>query len=104
MEGKGMTQKKNAQPHKNAELSATDTGRNPTSIKCMTPRQKRVTKAMVQSNGWITREAIDRIAGASNGPEVIANCAAASAMTLSRWSASVWLTVTACPPSRAAIA
>ena len=66
-----MTQKKNAQPHKNAELSATDTGRNPTSIKCMTPRQERVTKAMVQSNGWITREAIDRIAGASNGPEVI---------------------------------
>lgn len=37
----------------------------------MTPRQARVADALLRSEGWISREAIDRIAGASNGPEVI---------------------------------
>lgn len=37
----------------------------------MTPRQTRAVKALARTNGWISREAIDRIAGASNGPEVI---------------------------------
>ena len=39
--------------------------------KPMTPRQTRVIRALVDSGNWIAREAIDRIAGASNGPEVI---------------------------------
>ncbi|WP_211459213.1 hypothetical protein [Comamonas brasiliensis] len=37
----------------------------------MTPRQKRVAQALVRCRGWISREAIDRIAGASNGPAVV---------------------------------
>lgn len=66
-----MTCKKNAQPHKKAELSATGNGSYPSSIKLMTPRQKRVEKALYEVNDWISREDIDGIAGASNGPEVI---------------------------------
>ncbi len=37
----------------------------------MTPRQARAVNALVLAKDWIGREAIDRIAGASNGPEVI---------------------------------
>ncbi|TDF34256.1 hypothetical protein EZI45_00975 [Delftia tsuruhatensis] len=37
----------------------------------MTPRQTRVVRALVDSGNWIAREAIDRIAGAANGPEII---------------------------------
>ena len=37
----------------------------------MTLRQERVIHALVQTKEWISREAVDRIAGASNGPEVI---------------------------------
>lgn len=66
-----MTSKKNAQPHKKAELSATGNGSYPSSIKLMTPRQERVAKALDKASDWISREAIDGIAGASNGPEVI---------------------------------
>lgn len=40
-------------------------------LKPMTPRQSRVAQALLNAPGWIAREAIDRIAGASNGPEVI---------------------------------
>ena len=65
-----MTQKNNAHPQK-PEMSATDTGCNRTSFINMTPRQERVIHALVQTKEWISREAIDRIAGASNGPEVI---------------------------------
>ena len=36
-----------------------------------TTRQARVIHALVHTKEWIAREAIDRIAGASNGPEVI---------------------------------
>ena len=39
--------------------------------KTLTPRQSRVIHALLQTRGWIARESIDRIAGASNGPEVI---------------------------------
>lgn len=41
------------------------------SAKPMTPRQERVIRALVGTGEWTSREAIDRIAGASNGPEVI---------------------------------
>lgn len=37
----------------------------------MTPRQARVAGALLRAEGWISREAIDRIAGTSNGPEVV---------------------------------
>lgn len=66
-----MIFKKNAQPHKNAELSATGNGKHTSSIKPMTSRQARVVKALASSDKWISRESIDRIAGASNGPEII---------------------------------
>ena len=65
-----MDQKENAQP-RNAELSAPSNGTHRTSISNMTARQIRVLRALLDSGDWITREAIDRISGASNGPEVI---------------------------------
>lgn len=65
-----MTQKKNAQP-RNAELSAPSNGVNPTTVQTMTPRQARVIDALSSTTGWLWREQIDRIAGASNGPEII---------------------------------
>lgn len=37
----------------------------------LTPRQVRVVQALMACNGWISREHIDRIAGASNGPQII---------------------------------
>ena len=37
----------------------------------LTARQERVLQALKGTTGWIAREAIDRIAGASNGPDVI---------------------------------
>lgn len=60
---------KNAQPRKKAELSAPGNSANPMSS--MTPRQHRVLLALLRASNWISREAIDRIAGASNGPEII---------------------------------
>ena len=36
-----------------------------------TPRQRRVMAVLWNAIGWISRESIDRIARASNGPEVI---------------------------------
>lgn len=36
-----------------------------------TARQSRVLQALLARQGWIWREDIDRIAGASNGPEII---------------------------------
>ena len=65
-----MHQKENAQP-RNAELSASKNSANRTSTKPMTPRQERVLRALLGTGDWIAREAIDRIAGSSNGPEVI---------------------------------
>ena len=37
----------------------------------LTPRQARVLYALQGTTSWIAREAIDRIAGSSNGPDVI---------------------------------
>lgn len=37
-----------------------------------TARQQRTTTALWKSKGWIWREEIDQISGASNGPNVIA--------------------------------
>lgn len=42
-----------------------------TSMQCMTARQKRLVAALLSNSDWISREAIDRLTGASNGPEVI---------------------------------
>lgn len=36
-----------------------------------TPRQTRVLEALLQSGDWLSRESVDRIAGASNGPHII---------------------------------
>lgn len=68
-----MTQQKSAQPRKNAELGAPVTTRSlhATDAPAITPRQMRVIRALSSTNGWIWREQIDRIAGASNGPAVI---------------------------------
>ena len=62
-----MTQKENAQP-RNAELSATNN-----SAKCTTlsPRETRTLTALAYTQDWISREDIDRIARASNGPAVV---------------------------------
>jgi hypothetical protein len=38
-----------------------------------TAREYRILHALLNSNHWINRESIDRIAGASNGPQVIQN-------------------------------
>lgn len=43
----------------------------PTTV-TLSARQARVLHALESSTAWIAREAIDRIAGASNGPDVIA--------------------------------
>ena len=37
----------------------------------LTARQGRVLRSLVNSNGWVWREDVDRIAGASNGPQVV---------------------------------
>ena len=62
-----MTQKENAQP-RNAELSAIKN-----SAKCTTlsPRETRTLTALAHTHDWISREAIDRVACASNGPAVV---------------------------------
>ena len=65
-----MSPKENAQP-RNAALSAPCNSTHRISTRNMTPRQTRVIRALVDSGNWIAREAIDRIAGASNGPEII---------------------------------
>lgn len=51
----------------NSANSTGDTGRNAR----LTPRQMRLLEALLQANDWITRESVDRIAGASNGPQVV---------------------------------
>jgi hypothetical protein len=37
----------------------------------LTPRQMRVLQALLERAGLVSREQIDRIAGASNGPQII---------------------------------
>lgn len=69
-----MSKKTNAQPC-NAELSARKNSADATTTApaiVLTARQARVLHALDGTGGWIAREAIDRIAGASNGPDVIA--------------------------------
>jgi hypothetical protein len=61
----------NAQLHEIAESSAPDRTDSKRARR-FTPRQSRVVEALRCTDGWIFREDIDRIAGASNGPEVIA--------------------------------
>lgn len=63
-------EKKNAQPHKNAELSANHAA-NSTRRAAFTPRQTRLMTALAQATDWIYREAVDRITGASNGPQIV---------------------------------
>ena len=58
---------KNARPSK-AESSAPRTGARKSTVR-LTPRQRRALFAL--RNGPVMREALDRIAGASNGPNII---------------------------------
>lgn len=58
--------KKNAPASTKANQSAADL-----LIVFRSPRQRRVLAALSDSGGWIMREALDRIAGASNSPDVI---------------------------------
>ena len=61
-------EKKNAQP-RNAELSATNNSANSTVR--LSQREARALTALVHAQDWLAREAIDRIARASNGPAVV---------------------------------
>ena len=61
-------EKKNAQP-RNAELSAIKNSSN--STRRLSPREARALTALAHAQDWIAREAIDRIARASNGPAVV---------------------------------
>lgn len=61
-------EKKNAQP-RNAELSATNNSAN--STRRLSPREARTLTALAHTQDWLAREAIDRIACASNGPAVV---------------------------------
>ena len=63
-----MTQKENAQP-RNAELSAIKNNSN--STRRLSPREARTLTALAHTQDWISREALDRIACASNGPAVV---------------------------------
>ena len=61
-----MTQKENA-PTANSNESAPN---NRAHYARLSPREARVLAALASATGWIAREAIDRIACASNGPAV----------------------------------
>ena len=63
-----MTQKENAQP-RNAELSAIKNNSNSTHR--LSPREARALTALAHAQDWISREALDQIARASNGPAVV---------------------------------
>lgn len=62
---------KNARPPFLRESSAQNSA-NTKTTPGFTPRQGRVVEALCSTDGWIARESVDRIAGASNGPQVIA--------------------------------
>lgn len=51
-------------------LANTSEHANSKPTRVLTPRQYRVLLALMRG-GWITREQTDRIAGASNGPEIV---------------------------------
>lgn len=65
-----MNKKKSDRPQIQ-ETAAFNNHRNPNMPTDLTPRQNRVLLALLRTTNGISREAIDRIAGASNGPEVI---------------------------------
>lgn len=60
----------NARPLTKEESSAPDSAHSTKPLR-FTPRQSRVLDALLGTHGWIPRESIDRIAGASNGPQII---------------------------------
>jgi hypothetical protein len=68
--GSGVMERENARPLHTQESSAPNSA-NSTARKQLTPRQQRAIDALAQSQDWLPREAIDRIAGSSNGPQVI---------------------------------
>lgn len=53
-----------------AEPSAPNSA-NSTDKARFTPRQSRLLHALLTTSGWIPRESVDRITGASNGPQII---------------------------------
>lgn len=65
---------KSAQPHTNAEpgaLDSADSTVDATKRHHLTPRQTRLLNALLSTEGWVSRERVDRISGASNGPQII---------------------------------
>lgn len=65
--------KKNAQPPHNGKPSALDSAnfKETTKQLKLTHREDRLLTALLETAQWISREHVDRIAGASNGPAVI---------------------------------
>lgn len=37
----------------------------------LSPRQSRLLEALIKAGDWISRENVDRISGASNGPQIV---------------------------------
>lgn len=52
-------------------LDSVDSKENQGKAPRLTPRQSRLLQALLQTSGWISRENVDRIAGASNGPQIV---------------------------------
>ena len=63
-----MTQKENA-PTAQGNESANKNSAN--STRRLSPREARTLTALAHTQDWISREALDRIARASNGPAVV---------------------------------
>ena len=64
----------NARPYTSAEPSAPDSADStftPPKAGTLTPRQFRLLTELLHAGGWISRESVDRIAGASNGPQIV---------------------------------
>lgn len=57
--------------HEGAELKTADSPDSIAATLRLSPRQERVLTALSATAGWIAREALDRIAGASNSPDVV---------------------------------
>jgi hypothetical protein len=53
-----------------AQNSANSTADNSRNAR-LTPRQSRLLEALLHAEGWTPREEVDRITGASNGPQVV---------------------------------
>jgi hypothetical protein len=53
-----------------AEPSAPNSA-NSTDKARFTARQSRLLEALLTTHGWIPRESVDRITGASNGPQIV---------------------------------